>query len=159
MCKSDNNIADGAGVGPDKQQLLRRLKAGESMLTKVWQEKNNLQDANTQLGEELKDVRAQLSDSVKENRRLRRGIFSKCLNESWKKSLARKSIDRVMSVDMLTGRPAEEMPGSTGDLLPELSQLHERVRQAMQGLVQALWPSVSMPKGLGELEEKLKGAR
>ena len=51
------------------------------MLTRVRQEKNNLQDANTQLGEELKDVRAQLSDSVKENQRLRRGMFSKCLNE------------------------------------------------------------------------------
>ena len=81
VCKSDNNSADGVGVDPDKQQLLRRLKAGESVLTRVRQEKNNLQDANTQLGEELKDVRAQLSDSVKENRRLRRGIFSKCLNE------------------------------------------------------------------------------
>ena len=78
--KSDNNIADGAGVDPDKQQLMRRLKAGESVLTRVRRE-NNLQDANTQLGEELKDVRAQLSDSVKENRRLRHGIFSKCLNE------------------------------------------------------------------------------
>ena len=81
MCKSDNNSADGAEVDPDKQQLLRQLKAGESVLMKVRQEKNNLQDANTQLGEELKDVRAQLSDSVNENRRLRRGIFSKCLNE------------------------------------------------------------------------------
>ena len=81
MCKSDNNIADGAGVNPDKQQLLRRLKAGESVLMRVRQEKNYLQDANTQLGEELKDVHAQLSDSMKENRRLRRGIFSKCLNE------------------------------------------------------------------------------
>ena len=81
MCNSDNNSADGAGVDPDKQQLLRQLKAGESVLTRVRQEKNNLQDAKTQLGEELKDVRAQLSDSVKENRRLRRGIFSKCLNE------------------------------------------------------------------------------
>ena len=70
MCNSDNNSADRAGVDPDKQQLLRRLKAGESVLTRVRQEKNNLQDANTQLGEELKDVRAQLSDSVKENRRL-----------------------------------------------------------------------------------------
>ena len=79
--KSDNNIADGTGVDPDKQQLLRRLKAGKSMLTRVRQEKNNLQDANTQLGEELKDVRAQLSDSMKENQRLRRSIFSKCLNE------------------------------------------------------------------------------
>ena len=60
---------------------------------------------------------------------------------------------------MLIGRPAEEMPGSTGDLLPELSQLHERVRQVMQSVAQALWPSVSMPEGLGELVEKLKGAR
>ena len=85
MCNSDDNSADGAGVNPDKQQLLRQLKAGESVLTRVRQEKNNLQDANTQLGEELKDVRAQLSDSVKENRRLRRGIFSKCLSESSKK--------------------------------------------------------------------------
>ena len=58
MCKSDNIIADGTGVDPDKQQLLRRLKADESVLTRVRQEKNNLQDANTQLGEELKDVRA-----------------------------------------------------------------------------------------------------
>ena len=81
VCNSDNNSTNGAGVDPDKQQLLRQLKAGESVLTRVRQEKNKLQDANTQLGEELKDVRAQLSDSVKENRRLRRGIFSKCLNK------------------------------------------------------------------------------
>ena len=60
---------------------------------------------------------------------------------------------------MLIGRPAEEMPDSTGDLLPQLPQLHERVRQVMQGVAQALWPSVSMPEGLGELAKKLKGAR
>ena len=64
-----------------------------------------------------------------------------------------------MSAGMLTGRPAEEMPGSTSDLLPELSQLHEQVRQVMQGIAQALWPSVSPPEGIGELAEKLKGAR
>ena len=64
-----------------------------------------------------------------------------------------------MFVGMLTGRPAEEMPCSTGDLLPELSQLHERVRQAMQGVAQALWPSLPRLEGLGELAEKLKGAR
>ena len=29
----------------------------------------------------------------------------------------------------------------------------------MQGVVQAMWPSLSMPEGLGELAEKLKGAR
>ena len=81
ICRSDDKIADDAGVNPDKQQLIRQLKAAESMLTRVRQEKNDLLDANTKLGVELKDVRAQLSDSIKENRRLRRGIFSKCLNE------------------------------------------------------------------------------
>ena len=81
------------------------------------------------------------------------------LERTLKKSSARKLADRVMSVGVLTGRPAEKMPSSTGDLLPELSQLHERVRQVMQGVAQALWPSVSIPEGLGELAEKLKGAR
>ena len=64
-----------------------------------------------------------------------------------------------MSIGMLTGRPAEEMPGSTGDLLPELLQLHERVQQVMKGVAQALWPSVSLPEGLGELAERLQGAQ
>ena len=64
-----------------------------------------------------------------------------------------------MSADVLTGRPAEEMPGSAGDLLTELLQLHERVRQAMQGVVQAMWPSLSMPEGLGELAEKVEAVR
>ena len=64
-----------------------------------------------------------------------------------------------MSAGMLTGRPAEEMPGPTGDLLSELSHLHEQVRQVMQGVAQALWPSVSLPEGVAELTEKLKGAR
>ena len=76
-----NEIADGAGLNPERQHLLRQLKAGEKVLTKVRREKNDLLDANTKLGVELQDVRAQLSDSVKENRRLRRDIFSKCLNE------------------------------------------------------------------------------
>ena len=61
--------------------LLSQLKAGERVLTKAIQERNNLQDANIRLSVELKDVRAQLADSVKENRRLRRGIYNKCLNE------------------------------------------------------------------------------
>ena len=29
----------------------------------------------------------------------------------------------------------------------------------MQGVAQALWPSIFVPEGLGELAEKLKGAR
>ena len=81
MYSLTNHIADGAGLDPDKQQLLRRLKAGEKVIMRVQQERNKLQDANTQLGEELKDVRVQLSDSVKQNRRLRRGIYSKCLSK------------------------------------------------------------------------------
>ena len=64
-----------------------------------------------------------------------------------------------MSVGVLTGRAAGEMPGSMGDQLPELVHLLEHVRQAMSGVVQALWPSFSLPKGLGELAEKLLGAR
>ena len=79
--KSDNNIAEGAGLDPDKQQLLRQLKAGERVLNRVQQERNKLQDAHAQLGEELKGVRAELSGSVKENQRLRRDIYSKCLSE------------------------------------------------------------------------------
>ena len=64
-----------------------------------------------------------------------------------------------MSVGVLTGRPAEEMPRSAGDLLPELSQLHKQVRQVMRGIAQALWPSASLPGGMGEHVEMLKGAR
>ena len=51
------------------------------------------------------------------------------------------------------------MPASTGDLLPELLQLQERIRQAMSGVIQALWPSVSLPEGLGGLADKLQGVR
>ena len=80
------DVADDSGVNPeavpgDAQRANRQLNAGERVLTRVRREKNDLQDANIQLGVELKDVRAQLADSVKENKRLRRGIFSKCLNE------------------------------------------------------------------------------
>ena len=82
MCANlTNEIADGAGLNPERQHLLRQLKASEKVLTKVRREKNDLQDANTKLDVELKDVRAQLSDSTKEKQRLRRGMFSKCLNE------------------------------------------------------------------------------
>jgi len=63
-----------------EQEAKRQLAAGERVLTRVRDEKNKLQDSNTLLGEELKDVRAQLADAVKENRRLRGGIFSMLLN-------------------------------------------------------------------------------
>ena len=63
-----------------KHQAEKQLAAGERVLTQTRDDKNKLQDSNTQLGEELKDVRAQLADAVKENRRLRGGIFSMLLN-------------------------------------------------------------------------------
>ena len=63
-----------------EKEAKRLHAAGEHVLTRVRGEKNKLQDSNTTLGEELKDVRAQLADSVKENKKLRGDIFSMCLN-------------------------------------------------------------------------------
>ena len=78
--KSNNDFAGAAGQDPDRQELLRQLKAGERVLNRVQQERNKLQDANAKLREELKGARAKLYGSVKENQRLRRGIYSKCLS-------------------------------------------------------------------------------
>ena len=64
----------------NEQEAKRLHVAGERVLKQAIVEKNQLQDCKTQLGEELKDVRAQLADSVKENKKLRGGIFSTCLN-------------------------------------------------------------------------------
>ena len=64
-----------------------------------------------------------------------------------------------MFAGMLTGCPEEEMPASAGDLLQDLSQLHERARQVMQGIAQSLWPSSSLPNGMGGLVDMLQGAR
>ena len=54
----------------EEKESKRLQAAGERVLTHVRQKKNKLQDANTQLGKELKDVRAQLADFVKENKTL-----------------------------------------------------------------------------------------
>ena len=77
------DFADESGENLGDQHVIRQLEAGKRMLTEVMREKNNLQDANIKLNVELKDVRGQLADSEKENKRLRRGTFSKCLNESF----------------------------------------------------------------------------
>ena len=63
-----------------EKEAKRQHAAGEHVLTRVRGEKNKLQDSNTTLGEELKDVRAQLADSVKESKKLRGDIFSMCPN-------------------------------------------------------------------------------
>ena len=63
-----------------EKEAKRQHAVGERVLTRVRDEKNKLQDSNTALGEELKDVRAQLADSVKESKKLRGGIFNMCPN-------------------------------------------------------------------------------
>ena len=132
------NSADNPGVNPEgvtdgDSHLKRQLKAGKRILMQVRQEKNNLQDANVWLDVELKDVRAQLADSMKENKRLRHGIYGECLDELYDSS-ARKYIERILLAGMLTGRLEKDMPSSASDLLLELSQLHERARRVMHGV-------------------------
>ena len=89
------DVADESRENPEDQHVVRQLKAGKGMLTEVRREKNNLQDANTKLSVELKDIRAQLVDSEKENKRLRRGIFSKCLNEPLKRGRRRSRLTEL----------------------------------------------------------------
>ena len=64
-----------------------------------------------------------------------------------------------MSTGMLTGRPEEEVSGYQGDLLQELSQVHERTRQAMRSVAKALWPSASPPGSMEDLMKLFQGAR
>ena len=59
----------------DKQHAEGQEAAGQRVLTRTINEKNKLQDANIKQAEELKDLRAQLSDALKENRKLKGGIF------------------------------------------------------------------------------------
>ena len=57
-------------VQAEKEHAERQEAAGQRVLTRTRDEKNKLQDANTQLSEELKDVRAHLADAIKENKKL-----------------------------------------------------------------------------------------
>ena len=78
---ADNPGGNSEIVSGDEQHAQRQLEAGERVLTRVIREKNDLQDAHTRMGIEWGDVRAQLADSVKENKRLHRDIYGKCLDE------------------------------------------------------------------------------
>ena len=95
MVESSDHLEEAPKVawagGPGAQ---RQLAAGERILTQVRTKKNKLQDANIKIGEELKDVRAQLADSVKENKKLQCCIFSMCSNEPLYSS-AKKWANRV----------------------------------------------------------------
>ena len=72
-----------------RQHAERQEAAGQRVLTRTRDEKNKLQDAKTQLGEELKDVRSQLADALKDNRKLKGGIFSMPFNLLSYRSLMR----------------------------------------------------------------------
>ena len=105
MISLTENSADNPGVNPDDDSHLKReLKAGERILTQVTQEKNKLQYANIWLDVELKDVRAQLADSVKENKKLRRGIYGKNASKLFDSS-ARKFIKKIFPCRNVNGSP------------------------------------------------------
>lgn len=64
----------------DKQHTEGQEAAGQRVLTRIINVRNKLHDATIKQAEELKDVRTQLSDALKENRKLKGGIFSMSLN-------------------------------------------------------------------------------
>ena len=45
------------------------------------------------------------------------------------------------------------------DALTELSEVHERSRRSMKSVFKALWPNETVPEGMSELADRLKGAR
>ena len=68
----------------DKQHAEGQEAAGQHVLTWTINEKNKLQYANIKQAEELKDLRAQLSDALKEKKKLKGGIFTVLCNLSVK---------------------------------------------------------------------------
>ena len=67
--------------------------------------------------------------------------------------------DIIIIAGIFTGRPEEEVSGSSSDLLQRLSQVHEQAQLAMRSVAKALWPSASPPGSMEELFERFKGAR
>ena len=51
------------------------------------------------------------------------------------------------------------MSGFEGDVLQELSRVHERARKAMKSMAKALWPGDSPPETMEDLADLFKGAR
>ena len=103
-CSADNPGGNPKTVGDIELHLRSKLKAGERMLMQSIQERNKLQDANLRLIIELKDVRAQLADSMKENKKLHRGIYGKNASELFNSSV-RKSIKKIFPCRNVNGPP------------------------------------------------------
>lgn len=60
---------------------------------------------------------------------------------------------------LLTGRPAKEVNSFGGNILKELSIVHERARRAMKSMAGALWPAETPPDCMAALANCFKGAR
>ena len=67
-----------------------------------------------------------------------------CLNY-FESSSEINGTDIIMIAGILTGRPDEEVSGSSSGLLQRLSQVHEQARLEMRSVAKALWPSASPP--------------
>ena len=60
---------------------------------------------------------------------------------------------------LLTKHPEEEDNSFGGNLLKELSIMHERAQKVMKSMAKALWSTVTPPEGMAELVNRFKGAR
>ena len=130
----------------DKQHAEGQGGAGQRVLTQTINEKNKLQDANIKQAEELKDVRAQLSDALKENRKLKGIIFSMSFNLSFIWSSDGKFYE-IVPVGLLTGRPEGEVSGFQGDLLQVLSKELQKCRSQLTTVTAELEESKRAPNG------------
>ena len=74
---------------------------------------------------------------MKENKKLKGGIFSMSFILTFIRSPDGKFYE-IVPVGLLTGRPEGGASGFQGDLLQELSKVHERARKAMKNMAKAL---------------------
>ena len=61
-----------------------------------------------------------------------------------------RNMPRLLS-RLLTGRLKQEASSFGGNLLKELSIVHERARKAMRSMTKALWPNGTPPEGMAKL--------
>jgi hypothetical protein len=65
----------------------------------------------------------------------------------------------LLMLGLLTGWPGEEVQSFGGNVLKELSVVHEKARKAMKNMVKALWPTEVAPDDMAELANRFKGAQ
>jgi hypothetical protein len=123
-------------------------------------QKNKLEEENDKQAEEIKSLKAQLSDAQKDNKKLKGGIFNMTFEPSKLLILSRNlECYSAALAGLLTGRHEEEVSGVRGDVLKELSVVHERARKAMRNMAKALWPSDAPPESMEGLANLFKGAQ